>query len=180
MSINTHKVCFVGDSSCGKTSIINRMKRDDFNSNTEATLGSNSDNLVTKINGKVVNVIIWDTAGQERYKILSPLYVRNSEVIVFVFDLTSVISFRSLDHWYDAVTDVITDFKPFFVGNKNDLQAEIVVSTNEAIQYAERKHGFYTETSEKTGFGVKELFYNIAYESTKELRKKSRNKNTRN
>lgn len=34
---------------------------------------------------------IWDTAGQERFRSLSPMYYRNAQAAVVVFDVTKAV-----------------------------------------------------------------------------------------
>jgi Ras-related protein Rab-6A len=38
-------------------------------------------------------VRLWDTAGQERFRSLIPSYIRDSSIVVIVYDVTSQSSF---------------------------------------------------------------------------------------
>lgn len=47
---------------------------------------------------KVIKFEIWDTAGQERFRSLSPMYYRNAQAAVVVFDVTKAVRLRSFPH----------------------------------------------------------------------------------
>lgn len=38
----------------------------------------------------------WDTNGQEKYKSISPIYARDADAAIFIFDMGSVASFVEL------------------------------------------------------------------------------------
>jgi len=40
------------------------------------------------VEDKVIKFEIWDTAGQERFRSLSPMYYRNAQAAVVVYDVT--------------------------------------------------------------------------------------------
>jgi small GTP-binding protein len=42
---------------------------------------------------------IWDTAGQERYHALTPMYYRNANAAIVVFDITNKTSFEKARRW---------------------------------------------------------------------------------
>jgi Ras-related protein Rab-5C len=42
---------------------------------------------------KVIKFEIWDTAGQERFHSLAPMYYRNAQAAVVVYDVTKAVSF---------------------------------------------------------------------------------------
>lgn len=42
---------------------------------------------------------IWDTAGDERFRSIMPLYYRDAEIALLVFDLTDAESFKGIDYW---------------------------------------------------------------------------------
>ena len=46
---------------------------------------------------------IWDTAGQERYHALTPMYYRNANAAVVVFDVTNKTSFEKARRWYNTL-----------------------------------------------------------------------------
>ena len=49
-----------------------------------------------KVGGKRVNLEIWDTAGQEKYSALAPIYYRNSNGAILVYDITDEDSFQKV------------------------------------------------------------------------------------
>ncbi|KAK5896235.1 hypothetical protein CgunFtcFv8_009858 [Champsocephalus gunnari] len=57
--------------------------------------------LTKKLNitGKRVNLAIWDTAGQERFHALGPIYYRDSNGAVLVYDVTDEDSFQKVKNW---------------------------------------------------------------------------------
>jgi small GTP-binding protein len=42
-----------------------------------------------------ITLEIWDTAGQEKFKKIAPIYYRNAQAVLIVFDLTRQDSFES-------------------------------------------------------------------------------------
>ena len=44
-------------------------------------------------------VSLWDTAGEERFRSVTQLYLRESDIGLLVFDLTSETSFDGLKAW---------------------------------------------------------------------------------
>ena len=84
------KVVFLGESSVGKTSLINRFLHDSFDSVYRATIGLDfMTKKVQRIDQKSVKFQIWDTAGQERFRSLIPSYIHKSAVAVVVYDITN-------------------------------------------------------------------------------------------
>ena len=71
------KVCLIGDSNVGKSNILSRFTRNEFNLESKPTIGVEFANrcMITDDERKI-KVQIWDTAGQERFKSLSSSYYR--------------------------------------------------------------------------------------------------------
>lgn len=51
------------------------------------------------IDDMTVKFEIWDTAGQERYHSLAPMYYRNAQAAVVVYDIRSSETFRKAKQW---------------------------------------------------------------------------------
>ncbi|KAJ8503596.1 hypothetical protein ONZ45_g10730 [Pleurotus djamor] len=174
------KLVLLGESAVGKSSLVLRFVKDQFDDYRESTIGGMSPNNKTvaeRINSLVaaafltqtvtledkttVKFEIWDTAGQERYK--APMYYRNANCAVVVYDITQSASLEKARTW---IRELQRQADPSIVialcGNKSDLAARRQVTEEEAKKYAEEEGLMWTETSAKTGDGVTEIFTEIA------------------
>ena len=101
------KIVFTGDPSVGKTSIIRRFcenKFDEIGPMSTVMVGYNNKKL--KIDPYTeVEMKIWDTAGQEKYRSMTRGYLRDSNGIFIVFDLSKKKSFDSLQSWLDEINN---------------------------------------------------------------------------
>jgi small GTP-binding protein len=161
------KVVVVGDSTVGKTCLLSRLATGQFNPNNLPTVGAAFQNHSVTTPRGTVTLQIWDTAGQERYRALTPMYYRNAQVVVLVFDLTSSATLTSLDEWRaDLNGKADQNVQLFVVGTKSDLTSERAVEARLGRAFAEKISAVdYFETSAKNGNGVNALFTKVA-EST--------------
>ena len=134
------KAILVGDSGVGKTNLINVCMGQGFNEESKPT---NCCSLLQKnitINNLKYIINLWETMGQEAYKGISKLFFRESQIVIFVYDITSRESFNNLEEWIQMANDVINaDYISGIVGNKNDLFLKSEVTEEEAQKYAEEK-----------------------------------------
>uniref|UniRef100_A0A8D0F0J6 Ras-related protein Rab-36 n=1 Tax=Strix occidentalis caurina TaxID=311401 RepID=A0A8D0F0J6_STROC len=117
------KVVVVGDLYVGKTSLIHRFCKDNFDRDYKATIGVDFEIERFEISGIPYNLQIWDTAGQEKFKCIASAYYRGAEVIITVFDLADI---QTLDHTKQWLEDALRENEPdssfiFLVGTKKDL-----------------------------------------------------------
>lgn len=156
------RVVVIGDSSVGKTSILNKLAYNNFNQNELATIGSNYQMYIQQIQDVKIELQIWDTAGQERFRSLSSIYFRNADVAIVVYDHTCFKSFRSLEMWIKEFIDVAGPDKIIIIiANKHDLD-DSQVPFQEAEAWADSKNYTIYQVSAKTGEGIKELFSDLA------------------
>lgn len=71
--------------------------QDQFDSFRESTIGAAFlTQTISLDENTTVKFEIWDTAGQERYKSLAPMYYRNANCAVVVYDITQAVRLSSL------------------------------------------------------------------------------------
>ena len=116
---NKIKVNLVGTTMVGKTSILGRMRYKIFNPDTISTIGGS---FVTLKEGDITYEI-WDTAGQERFIALIPMYFRDVNITLFVFDVTDISSIKYINKYRDILMDQ-PNIKIMVLGNKTDLLEE--------------------------------------------------------
>ena len=151
-----NKICIIGDSKVGKTSLIRFFNGESFNDIYEPT--QNNDLIKKKINykNKEIELYIWDITGNEKFRIINKLFYKNSAIIIFVYDITNKNSFENIkNYWYNDVQTNI-DTKPMMVilGNKSDLYEAEEVNEEEAIEYAKSIKSKFKIVSAKNGFGL--------------------------
>lgn len=66
--------------------------QDQFDDYRESTIGAAFlTQTISLDDTTTVKFEIWDTAGQERYKSLAPMYYRNANCAVVVYDITQAV-----------------------------------------------------------------------------------------
>lgn len=158
------KLVLLGESAVGKSSLVNRFAKDRFDEFRQSTIGAAFLTQSVRLEpDTVIKFEIWDTAGQERYKSLAPMYYRNANCAVVVFDLTSSTSLGRAKSWVKELQLQASDnIVIALAANKADLTSERQVDREEAAEYAREAGLLYFETSAKTGENVKEMFKAIA------------------
>jgi len=158
------KLVLLGESAVGKSSLVLRFVKDQFDDYRESTIGAAFlTQTVTLDDQTTVKFEIWDTAGQERYKSLAPMYYRNANCAVVVYDITQASSLEKARNW---IRELQRQADPSIVialcGNKADLATRRQVTQEEAQRYAEEEGLMWSETSAKSGEGVADIFTAIA------------------
>ena len=153
-NLNSIKIILLGDTGVGKTSIIKGYCDNKYEENPMSTLYSNYFEKIITIKGQKVKLELWDTAGQEEYRSLTKLFVKNSKIIILVYDITNKKTFECLNYWYDFIEKEIgKDVIIGLAGNKNDLifQEEFKEEVNfeEAKEYAEKIEANFSLVSAK-------------------------------
>lgn len=161
------KVIILGDSSVGKTSLMNQYVNRKFTNQYKATIGADFLTKELTVDDRTVTMQIWDTAGQERFQSLGVAFYRGADCCVLVFDVTAPNSFKSLDSWRDEFLIQASPREPenfpfVLLGNKVDLEPR-AISAKRAQTWCQQKNNIpYFETSAKEGLNVEQAFMAIA------------------
>ncbi|KAL5612778.1 hypothetical protein BROUX41_004137 [Berkeleyomyces rouxiae] len=116
------KLVLLGEAAVGKSSLVLRFVNNDFQENKEPTIGAAFLTQKCNLPSRTIKFEIWDTAGQERFASLAPMYYRNAQAALVVYDLTKASSLIKAKHW---VAELQRQASPgiviALVGNKLDL-----------------------------------------------------------
>ncbi|XP_055904171.1 ras-related protein rab7 [Eupeodes corollae] len=161
------KVIILGDSSVGKTSLMNQYVNKRFSNQYKATIGADFLTKEIVVDDRVVTMQIWDTAGQERFQSLGVAFYRGADCCVLVYDVTVPTTFKNLDSWRDEFLIQASPRNPeqfpfVVLGNKVDLETR-PMPNRRAQQWCQSKNDIpYFETSAKEGVNVELAFQTIA------------------
>ncbi|KAJ3440157.1 ras-related protein rab-5c [Anaeramoeba flamelloides] len=159
---NVIKIVMLGQTGCGKTSIVMRFIENTFSETTSTTIGAAFFLKTVMINNEPINIRLWDTSGQERFKSLVPLYYRHAAAAVLVFDPSDTLSFTKLKYWQNELENNCERLPVIaIVANKADLnlneqQKELILK---AQNYAKQSQIQFFQTSAKTGKSIQDLFH---------------------
>lgn len=164
MSLREVKVCLLGETGVGKTSLSNRFVNEEFNDKTESTIGAAFLSKSITFDGQNYKFQIWDTAGQEKYKSLAPMYYRGSSAAIVVYDITHFQTYNAIKGWVKDLQEScdIENFVLIIAGNKSDCDVKRAVSSETVQKYANSIGAYFFETSAVTGQNVVEMFANIS------------------
>lgn len=174
------KICLIGEAAVGKTSLIRRYVEDGFDDRYITTLGTKVSMKRIWLTGKKdptrqleVQLSIWDLIGERSYlESLHQEYLRGTQGLIAVCDVTRYSTFEALDEWIPAATRVAGDVPLALVVNKMDLKDQVMVLYNqeEPPQKAAKYGGFATWTSAKSGENVNAVFGQLALGIVRKVR----------
>eukprot|EP01090_Pellita_catalonica_P002704 TRINITY_DN12278_c0_g1_i1.p1 TRINITY_DN12278_c0_g1~~TRINITY_DN12278_c0_g1_i1.p1 ORF type:complete len:230 (+),score=20.64 TRINITY_DN12278_c0_g1_i1:29-691(+) len=167
------KIVIVGDSGCGKSSLLLRFTDDNYSNMYISTIGVDFKFRTLKMDGKTVKLQIWDTAGQERFRNITSSFYRGAHGVILVYDITNPESFANIEtwlsdidrHYYSPSTTNVGKPSIILVGNKSDLEADQrKVSLDAAQKLANRNKLLAIEASAKQASNVETAFVNLVTE----------------
>jgi small GTP-binding protein len=115
--------------------------------------------------GSTTRLELWDTAGEEKFRCLAPMYVREADAAIIVFDVTDRESFEYLSIWLSLLQESApgAHFVPQVVlfANKTDLANDRKVTEDEAREWADDRGLGLVEGSVRTCVNVRTVFEEV-------------------
>merc|ERR1712070_1130456 len=138
------KVVLIGDSGVGKSNLLSRFTRNEFNLDSKSTIGVEFATRSIQVDNKTIKAQIWDTAGQERYRAITSAYYRGAVGALLVYDLSKRISYENVARWLKELRDhADQNIVIMLVGNMKDLRHMRQVQTEEAKDFCKKHKLFF-------------------------------------
>jgi len=156
------KVVLIGDSGVGKSNLLSRFTRNEFNLETKSTIGVEFATRSLTVDTKTLKAQIWDTAGQERYRAITAAYYRGAVGALLVYDIAKHGTYVNVTRWLKELRDhADSNIVIMLVGNKSDLKHLRAVPTEEAKAFAAENGLSFIETSALDASNVESAFQTI-------------------
>ena len=157
------KIIILGSSEVGKTCILNRYFHNEFKENLLSTIGIDFQTKFFKFDDQKVKANYIDTAGQEKFRAISVNYLKGTDGVILVFDITNKETFDLLETWLKELKDTNkADVSKVLIGNKSDLSGERQVTVEDDQYLADTMKCKYFEASAKSGENIAEALDEIA------------------
>ncbi|KAM6995051.1 ras-related protein Rab-25-like [Tautogolabrus adspersus] len=159
------KVVLIGESGVGKSNLLGRFTKNEFNHDSRTTIGVEFSSRTVQLGGFAIKAQIWDTAGLERYRAITSAYYRGAVGALLVYDITKHLTYESVERWLKELYEhADPNIVVMLVGNKSDLDSERSVPTEEARDFAEKNGLLFLETSALASTNVEAAFNNVLEE----------------
>eukprot|EP00249_Psilotum_nudum_P007142 c20338_g1_i1 orf=319-930(-) len=169
----TFKIVLLGDGRVGKTSLVLRYVNNIFSEKQTATVQASYLNKRLNIDDTVVTLAIWDTAGQERFHALGPIYYRDADAALLVYDIMDRDSFNRVKSWVKELRQMASkDIILAIACNKSDLDRQRKFDLQDSERYATSIGASHFVTSAKLNVGIDDAFNDIARRLLEQMKSK--------
>ena len=156
------KLCLIGESSVGKTSLVSQFVHSIFSDKYHSTVGVKIDKKECLVGDSQVNLVIWDLAGEAPLETLKPSQILGASGFLLVADGTRPDTVDLAIALQQKVLQILGQVPFIFALNKVDLVDEWKPNTDEMAVRLTQKGWDVRLTSAKTGQGVEEIFTDLA------------------
>jgi small GTP-binding protein len=151
------KICLIGATGVGKTSLTARYVRSIFSASYLTTIGVKIETRELHRAGHDLQLVIWDLSGEDEFQSVQPAYLMGAAGYLLVVDGTrrdTLDTARTLER---RVREAVGNVPYVLVVNKVDLTASWEVGRTDT-ELLRRTACAAVETSARTGGGVSDAF----------------------
>lgn len=158
---NMFKIVTIGNSGCGKTSLLTKFL---FNNCDQicSTIGVEFFTRKVEYSDGIYSLQFWDTAGQEKYNSISKSIVNGAKCVLFVYDITNIHSFENIVFWKNYIEKMPHRNAVYYlIGNKNDLSEKREINKEIGYEFASKNNMIFFETNIYDGENINKVFHFI-------------------
>ena len=162
------KVALLGESSVGKTSLVRRFVRNEYDDKYLHTVGTK----VSKVEVTVpfgpateveVDLAIFDIMGQKGFRdMVKETFFYGCQGLLAVCDVTRAETLEAIHDWMTTATGIAGDVPSYLLVNKMDLERSRAFLDAQVEKVARTWEMPVAHTSAKTGAGVDDAFNSLA------------------
>jgi small GTP-binding protein len=155
------KICMVGATGVGKTSLVGRFVSSIFHEQYKTTIGVNIQTRTVSRGDRELKLVLWDLSGEDEFQSVQPEYVRGAAGYFIVIDGTRPETLDTGISLQERIRASLGDVPFVVVLNKIDLVASWELDARWLQALAQRGWQI-ARTSAKTGEGVEDAFNLLA------------------
>jgi small GTP-binding protein len=157
MTTDKIKICMVGATAVGKTSLVERFVSSIFDERYATTIGVRIESVRMQRGDRTFKVILWDLSGQDEFQSVRPEYLRGAAGYFVVVDGTRRETVETAVSLQELARDATNDAPFVVVLNKMDLVASWEIDAR-LFASLEARSWKVVRASAKTGEGVAAAF----------------------
>jgi small GTP-binding protein len=155
------KVCLIGATAVGKSSLVARYVRSIFSEQYQTTIGVRIESRLVESPAGRLELVLWDLSGEDEFQNVQPSYLRGASGYLLVVDGTRRETMDTASVLEARVRSIVGPVPFVVVLNKVDLVADWEL-TRPDLERMKARLWPVVEASAKTGVGVEESFALLA------------------
>ncbi len=153
------KVCMLGATAVGKTSLVGQYVKSIFSEKYHSTIGVKVDKKVVRVDNHEMTMMLWDLQGEDDEFKIRPSFLRGASGYILVVDLTRSATLETAKRIQLMIEKEIGQVPFQILFNKCDLRDEFDIDESWMVEFAGER---VIRTSAKTGENVEEAFLELA------------------
>ena len=157
MTVIQRKVCMLGATAVGKTSLVRRYVESLFSEKYQATIGVKIDRKLVELEETQVSLLLWDLQGEDELQRVRMSYLRGAAGLIYVADGTRAQTLDTARAVQQSAIETVGDIPSVLLLNKADLASDWAIpDADVSARGPDGAQAF--RTSARTGAMVEDAF----------------------